>query len=322
MVQYVRYAESERWRSSVARRASGILWRAVLCWLASAPGFASGAVKERTALIADSSGTTSEVTGLRVEARARNIFAHVFPLAYEGTGVIVLDTKPFFLGIPLDAVISVDAKGQDWIVKCLRDGQERVISGQLVDFGALVGKTDFGAFRMEMAGLRKLSFKERPSGSPIAQKKPLSYSVALLLTNGERFRVVADFRRFSTYCSSAGYLAGCGDHYDQLTDFSFSRGDSVQTVDFNNIKAIEFTDGKHPVPASKKLSCPTGCGGDLQGDVTVTLRNGKSASGKLTRDATREGGQVDGYTGTYENGDFPFFLDPAYVRTITFEAAK
>jgi hypothetical protein len=71
---------------------------------------------------------------------------------------------------------------------------------------------------------------------------------------------------------------------------------------FERIKTIEFNNFRFA--------------GHLQGNVTVTLKNGKSATGELTYDV--HDADVDGYTGIYEKCDFPFFLYPGQVKSIVF----
>ena len=209
-------------------------------------------------------------------------------------------TKPFYLGIPLGFIMSIDVKDKFCNVKYYLEGQKREIFGELRDLGAFEGKTDFGYFKLDMGKLRKLTFKDMPSFSK--SKKPPSYDTIPVFTNGNRVPV-ADFRRFNTYCSSEGYVKGCGDRYKYFTDFRFLRGDSLQTVLFERIKTIEFNDSRFA--------------GHLQGNVTVTLKNGKSANGELTYDV--HDADVDGYTGIYEKRDFPFFIDPDHVQSIIFD---
>src|SRR5271157_290971 len=181
----------------MATRTSALLLAFALSALASA-GFASDVAQKCTALIVDKSGTVSEVTNLRVEGNNSIIFTQIFEssrIYYEGSvgaGSVVLEVKPFFVGIPFDATTSIEVKGKNCTIKFLRNGQERVISGRLVDIGDLEGKTDFGDFKMPMAKLGKLTFKERPTVSESEQKKSFLPDATLVLTNGERFPV-ADF---------------------------------------------------------------------------------------------------------------------------------
>src|SRR5271157_2519111 len=86
--------------------------------------------RERTAIVVDTGGTTSEVTGLRIEGRDNNLFTQVF-----GDNMIAFDAEPFQLGIPLGAVISVDVKGKIWNVKYNLKQQERMISGGSLNIG-------------------------------------------------------------------------------------------------------------------------------------------------------------------------------------------
>jgi len=270
------------------------------------PVFASD-VQGRTAFIVDTKGATSEVMDLKIEGYDNYIFAHIFD-NYPSGNTIVVDTKPFYLGIPLTAIISIEIKGKSCSIKYYLEGQDRTIAGNFVNFGEFVGKTDFGDFKLGMDKLKKLTFKDIPSPalSESKSKESLPYDTILMLTNGKRVPV-ANFQRFNSYCSSAGYVMGCGDRYEYFTDFRFLRGESLQTVLFKEIKTIEFNNFKSSGP-----------GNHLQGNVTVTLKNGKSATGKLT-DGVNDA-DVDGYTGTYEyeKGDFFFYIDAGHVKSIVF----
>lgn len=261
----------------------------------------------RSATVVDASGMTSEVKELNVEGEYKNVFANIF---YGTQGrKIVMHKKPFYLGIPLSTIISIDVKKKTCTVKYSIGYQEREISGEFIGFGAFSGKTDFGDFKLDMNKLKKLTFNERPSAakSETEANKSLTYDTTLLLKNGKRLPV-ANFERLDYYCSSAGYIMGCGDRYEHLDDFRFMRGESLQTVPFKDIRTIEFSNTEYG-----------GLNGDLTGSVTVTLKNGKSASGKLTNEHSAG---VDWYTGFYENGDFEFCMSPEHVKTIQFRSEQ
>jgi hypothetical protein len=130
----------------------------------------------------------------RGQGRQRNILANIFD-TYPSGNTIVLFTKPFYFGISLSAIISIDVKDKICNVKYYLEGQKREISGELRDFGAFEGETDFGDFKLDMGKLKKLTFKDMPSFSK--SKKPASYDTILVFTNGNRIPV-ADFRRFNT----------------------------------------------------------------------------------------------------------------------------
>lgn len=262
----------------------------------------------RTAIVVDTSGMTSEVKELNVEGEYKDVFANIFSSTYSH-GIqrrkIVVNKKPFYLGIPLSSIISIDVKKKTCTVKYSIGDQEREISGEFIGFGAFSGKTDFGDFKLDMNKLKKLTFKEPPSAakSETEANKLLTYDTTLFLKNGKRLPV-GNFERLDYYCSSAGYIMGCGDRYEHLDDFRFMRGESLQTVPFKDIRTIEFSNTEYG-----------GLRGDLAGSVTVTLKNGKSAIGKLTDE---HGAGVDWYTGFYENGDFEFCMSPQHVKTIQF----
>lgn len=241
--------------------------------------------QERTAVIVDKAGVTSEVTEISVSGD----FSRFDEASGEG---IVIGTKMFEIAIPIGNLISVEVKGKSAEVRYQWMGYEKTISGELGS-ETFKGKTDFGEFKLNSGKLKRLTFKEGPT--VMKEEKPLTYDATLVLTDGTKIPV-ANLKRHDSYWSSKGYLIGGRTRYYHYTDFSFLKGESLLTVPFENIKTIEFG------PGSK---------------VDVTLKNGKSATGKLSDE---DNAGVDGFTGLCDEGEF--FINPEHVKAIEFGAAQ
>lgn len=242
--------------------------------------------QERTAVIVDKAGVTSEVTGISFSGD----FSRFYNVSRKS---IIIGTKTFEIAIPIGNLISIEVKGESAEVRYQWMGYEKTISGELGS-ATFKGKTDFGEFKLNVSKLKRLTFKEGPT-VVMKEEKPLTYDATLVLTDGTKIPV-ANLKRHDSYWSSKGYLIGGRTRYYHYTDFSFLKGESLLTVPFENIKTIEFG------PESK---------------VDVTLKNGKSATGKLSDEG---GAGVDGFTGLCDEGEF--FINPEQVKSIEFGAAQ
>jgi hypothetical protein len=170
-------------------------------------------------------------------------------------------------------------------------GQQRTISGALD--ANFTGQSDFGSFELSSAKLRQLIFNGPSAAAdlrpPALQGQIVTASV--VLKNGTTI-VMIGLQRHASYYSSEGYIAGGETRYNHYTDFRFLRGESLTTVEFAGIQKLEFS------------------GADT---VTVTLKNGHVATGKLSgKDAAR----LDGWTGETDQG-LAFFA-PDSVRAVEF----
>jgi len=242
--------------------------------------------QERTAVIVDKAGVTSDVTEIS--------FSGDFSRFYKVFGKsIVIGTKTFEIAIPICNLISVEVKGESAEVRYQWMGYEKTISGELVS-ETFKGKTDFGEFKLNSSKLKRLTFKEGPT-VVMKEEKPLAYDATLVLTDGTKIPV-ANLKRHDSYWSSEGYLIGGRTRYHHYTDFRFLRGESLLTVPFENLKTIEF---------------------GPEGKVDVMLKNGKSATGKLSDE---DDAGVDGFTGLCDEGEF--FINPDHVKSIEFGATQ
>lgn len=252
---------------------------------------------KRVAIITDTAGVSSEVTDLRFSESGKEL-SHF----YNSYGNVAVVTEKFQIAIPLNDLISIkikDAKNKivevtyQWLEK------EKRITGILVS-GKFTGKSDFGDVEVSTINLKELVFTDLPSPMTAEQKKELkerlnTFKATLLLKDETRVSV-ADLRRHDSYYSTEGYLIGGSTRYRHYTDFRFKRGESLLTVSFTKIKRIEFAN---------------------KDSVVVTLKNGKSTTGTLSKE---DGAEVEGFTGLNESGNF--FISSKHVKAVVFGSAN
>lgn len=235
---------------------------------------------KRTATIKDTAGVASDVTDLRFSGDLEK-----FDKSY---GRIALSADPFDIAIPIDNLISVEARGDSHAVSYLWRGKELNITGKLFA-GEFTGKSNFGDLKLHTSKLLSLKFHQPPK--PEEKKAEVSERATLSLEKGTQI-AVDTFKRHDSYYSSEGYIMGGSTRYRHYTDFRFLRGESLATIAFSEIKRIEFAGEK---------------------EVSVTLKNGKKASGTIS---TEKGADIVGFTGVFEKGEF--FVAKKRVKTIDF----
>lgn len=233
---------------------------------------------KRTSTVTDVAGITTEVTDLSFLAALQN-----FDNSY---GCIALSADLFDIAIPIDNLISIEVKGNIHAISYLWRGKQLTITGELFD-GDFKGKSDFGDFKLHSSKLRSLKFNQPPKQEE--KKEEVSYRATLTLENGTRISV-GKLKRHDSFYSTAGYIMGGSTRYHHYTNFSFLRGESLATIDFDKIKRIEFTGVR---------------------EVSVTLKNGNMASGTIS---TEKGADIVGFTGVFENGKF--FVPKKHVKAI------
>jgi len=235
---------------------------------------------KRSATVIDTAGTTSEVTDLRFSGKLQK-----FDNSY---GRIAFFAEPFHIAVPMDRLVSIEAKGDKHTITYLWHGKEMSLTGSLFS-GEFTGKSDFGDLKLSAGKLKSLKFDRAPKPAD-KQEKP-SGVATLTLADGTTVHV-GSLKRHDSYYSSEGYIMGGSTRYSHYTDFRFLRGESLATVSFDKIKQIDLTGEK---------------------DVTVVLKNGKKASGTLSSDK-RAG--IDGWTAVSEKGEV--FLSKKQVKAIDF----
>ena len=204
----------------------------------------------------------------------------------DASGCFSLTMPDYELAIPVDRIVSVVVSGKAAKVIVDWRGQQRTVSGTLK--GSLTGKSDFGDFELVAEKIRQLAFKSPPAEQQAARS---GQSGTLLLKNGQQIQLAA-IERYDSYYSSEGYIMGGSMRYMHYDDVSLMRGESVATVKFADLQRLEF---------------------DKAGAITVTLKNGNSATGKL---ASGDGAGVKGWTGESDSGFV--FVSPESVRAVVF----
>ena len=235
---------------------------------------------KRTATLVDTAGIASQVTGLG--------FSGSFQKFYSSWGQLAIMAKPFDIAVPLDALVSVEARGNGHIVTYLWQGKEVSLTGTLYS-AEFTGKSDFGDIKLGVSKLKSLKFDQAPK-SPTEKPKTINRAT-LTLEDGTSVRV-DDLRRHASYYSSEGYILGGSTRYLHYTDFRFLRGESLATVPFDTIKRIDLLGEK---------------------EVSVLLKNGNKATG--TRSPNRDA-SIDGWTAVSATGNI--FLGPGQVKAIEF----
>jgi hypothetical protein len=237
---------------------------------------------KRTFTVVDSSGTETEVSDLKFVNKNEN-FAR---FRVFDPRVVVL-TPTFQIAIPMGALIGVQKKDKEnFEVTYVRGGQERVITGTL-EPGSFRGESGFGMLDLSTEHLKQVKSKSPPVTETAEKAPPLDAS--LILRDGTEVQV-GNLKRMDSYYSSKGYILGGAVRYEQHKDFRLLRGESLSIAEFRSISAIDFEEN---------------------GMVTVKLKNGNTATGKLS---TAEDAGVDGFTGINESGEF--FIDPKLVKGI------
>ena len=199
--------------------------------------------QKRSAVVNDSAGVTSTVTDVDFVSKSYAYFARFGKSTQPRIAVL---TKTFEVVIPLSVVKSVVAKGEYYEVNYQFRGSEKTVLGKLPS-GDFKGKSDFGGFILPSKKLIELLFTDSPAYMK-EMNAPL-YDAVIVLRDGTRVPVAMLQR----------YLYESSNHFEPYTDIRFFRGDSLTTAAFADLKLIQF---------------------ELQAVVTVTLTNGKSATGK------------------------------------------
>ena len=236
---------------------------------------------KRTATVKDISGVTSDVTDLNFSGRLQKF--------YNSYNCIALVANPCDVAIPIDNIISIEPGENSHTVRYLWRGEERTITGKLFE-GHLTGKGDFGNFKLHTRALISVHFQQPPK--PEEKQEEVSDWATLTLEDGTQITSVDELKRHVSYYSTEGYLIGGSDQYLHYIDFRFLRGQSLSTLPFTVIKRIKFEGEKN---------------------VSVTLKNGKQASGTIS---TEQDNNIIGFTGLFEKGKF--FVPKKRVKIIEF----
>ena len=257
-----------------------IICATILCTIVLSAHQAQADDPKRTATVVDTAGTTSEVTDLRFSAKLQKF--------NTSDGQLAFSVEPFDIAVPLDSIISIEAKGDNLTIAYLWRGKTVSATGTLFS-GEFAGKSDFGDLKLRAGKLKSLKFDQAPK--PDKEIKKAQHTATLTLADGKTI-TVDNLRRHDSYYSSEGHIMGGSTRYRHYNDFCFLRGESLATVSFDKIRRTEIVRGK---------------------TFSVILKNGKMAIG--TR-SFEKGADIVGWTGVSEQGEI--FLLRKEVNAIEF----
>jgi hypothetical protein len=280
----------------------------VLFTVSSSALAADPATDPRTAKVWDNSDTESQVSALT----ATNTDSRFGFEASENRGRLVVVTDNIEWAIPLRAISKIARSGNAaWTVNYqAKDGEATVVGG--FEEAVLAGNSDLGTFGLPLGRLDRLEFTQTGQAAEPAKRLTVydqdghpragGFDAVLTLADGTRLEVT-QLRRNQVFAQSLtdptllpvrpSYAIVCTNY----TDFRLLRGETLQTIPFENIKTAEVLSGE---------------------EVIVRARSGTEATMKIPR---REQEIIEGLNGSCGKGDF--YVPLKFVRTIDFgEAAK
>ena len=242
--------------------------------------------KGRIAIITDKTGFTTELRNLI----AYGDYAYKFNIFNSHITVL---TKKFEVAITIGSLISIEVNGRFCTVRYHLNGEDKTLSGKL-HICTFAGDTDFGRSELNSNDLKKIIFNKPPSKNVKFEirdsllRNQKACDSTFVLTDGTKVPVTKFWRYFSTYDTRKH-----SSYENTYSDFRFFRGKSLVNIEICKLKSIEFGTSKN---------------------VTVTLKNGKSTSGKLYDKDTEVEGVVEGWTGFYNKG--LFFIKSSHIKKI------
>lgn len=168
---------------------------------------------------------------------------------------------------------------------------EASVSGELPEGLSVSGTSDFGAFSLPLAKIKRLEFQQPGTIASPAHLDEFSevdhhwltspgYDAILTLTDGTTMQV-SHLRRHAKYHVSGNNVIGIGgsaDHdvdFDAI-DFRFIQGETSQKIRFDSVKTVEFSSND---------------------SVTITTKSGAQAAMKFSpKDEERLMDLTDGAT--------------------------
>jgi hypothetical protein len=275
---------------------------ALLC-LVCFSAFAADEPDTRPAKVTDRADATSQVSALVVS----NLDERFGFDKSDDHGRMIVATGTVDWAIPLRSVSTISLSGDEaWTVKFQTKDGEATVSGALETAAILGGSSGFGSFSLPLARLKRLEFDQPGKAASPAKRpnifdqdahlRPANFGAILTLTDGSHLPA-AQFRRNQISAESISdpaligrpsYAVVCTNY----TDFRLVRGETLQTIPFENLKTAEF----------------------LPDDVVVvTIKGGTEAKMQLPH---RSDELLEGFTGTSTKGDF--YVPLKFVRSITF----
>ena len=244
--------------------------------------------QERTAVIEDTAGVTTEVRELEISLDCSR-----YRLDWTSGNGLAVQSEVLQMGIPLQSLISVTQTGETVVVSYLWNGKQLTAEGSLISED-MNGKSAFGDFQMKTDRIKTLQFKDPPLQTPKEDQTEPLINATLILADGSSMPVTG-LLRFVCYYSTEGYIVGGSDRSEASPDIPFMRGESKATVKMEDLARVDF---------------------DPNGTVQVALKSGVTGSGQLSSG----GDGIDGFCGIGEKGHF--FIDLKLVKAIDFSDGK
>jgi hypothetical protein len=249
-------------------------------------GIASAAEQERAAVVEDTAGQSTEVTNLRVYAAG--LESRRYGLAPRSDYFLPIDTGTFVIAIPLHNLVSVAPTGKLSTVKYVFNSQEFTAKGYL-GTANVSGESDFGAFHISTTKISRIDFKSPATPREGDELNGSAVPATLTLLDGSIVPVMR-LHNFYRWYSTEGFIFGGEWKTGTAEGIEFMRGESKTSVAMQDIAKVDF---------------------GANDTVSVTLKNGKSATGTLAQDYVTEG-----FCGTFEKGYF--FIDKKQIKSIEF----
>jgi len=281
-----------------------------------------GQTTERTAVIVDQSGTSTELETLSIERGLGNKY-------YDPDKKLAVITETFEVLIPVSNLISIEYIGggrknkRQFDVSYYWVGEKKMITGNLTNI-TLTGKGDFGKLSLSSNELKQLRVSQIPD--EIKQAEEFHFAGYITLRDGAKLefgsrstKMLLDGSPMDRYALNrqVGYSTKYKktlpeniedkmsnqrryEWADQTQNsysrsIAFDRGKSQGSVEFEDLKSIEF-EGKD------------------NRDIILTLKNGKSTKAQIN--VSNDHRDFQGLVG--ESGKGEFYIERKNIRNIYF----
>ncbi len=235
------------------------------------------AQEPRVAVIEDVSDVTSEVSEIVVSVYFyKDAKKFTFPEVQYSDNLkyVVLSSDLFDVAVPVDSIVSLEAREGLFEMRYLWNGQEILSQGKPVNQETLQAKSDFGDYKIKLEKVKRLSFKQPPLSAEMPRSAQKNFA-RLTFLDGTELNIQG-LHVYDEHYSTDGYLVGGTTVYGFRDTFGFKRGESAAAVKFDTIQSIEFK-GSDPI------------------QVEVTLKNGKKVSGTIMGAADLSGVSDKGF---------------------------
>lgn len=238
--------------------------------------------KDRAATVTDITGEKTDLNRMVFRPKDKYYFRFgLFPPC--GSAFYILqDTVQ--LSIPINLLLSLKFNGSKCEVKYIFMDETKTVSGKYLQ-GDFEGDGDFGAMNIKPGQVQEIVFGEP---APIIKAPVLDSK--LILKNGtvipvrEADMVTIDL--FSDKYESSMFKNEY--HMDTFlnndSEITFLKGVSTVSVPFKNISKLELFPEK--------------------GELSITLKNGKTADGKFTPNDEKAKGTIEGFAGICNEAGF------------------